>query len=91
MMSWIANIINHFHVSWTKAKINLPSLQHMCLLPHVNHVCDTDATAIYSLFQTCYTITYFHDMTAILVDYPPWDKYTLKIQIHFWDMNVKLW
>ena len=32
----------------------------------------------YSLFLTCYTITYFHGMTAILVDYPQWDKCILK-------------
>ena len=40
----------------------------MYLLPHVNHVCDTDAIAVYSLFLTCYTITYFHGITVILVD-----------------------
>ena len=50
----------------------------MYLFPHVNHVCDTDATAVYS-FLTCYTIPYFQDTTAILVDYPQWDKCTLKL------------
>ena len=50
----------------------------MYLLPHINHVCYTDATAIYFLFLTYHTITCFHSTTAIVVDYPQWDKYTLK-------------
>ena len=50
----------------------------MYLLPHINHVCYTDATAINSWFLTYYNIAYFHDTTAILVDYPQWDKCTFK-------------
>ena len=49
----------------------------MYLLLHANHVCDMDATTVYSLFRTYYTIAYFHVTTAILVDCIQWGKCTL--------------
>ena len=49
----------------------------MYLLLHANHVCDIDATTVYSLFRTYYTIAYLHVTTAILVDYIQWGKCTL--------------
>ena len=50
----------------------------MYLLLHANHVCDIDATTVYSLFRT---IAYFHVMTAILVDCIQWGKYTLRLRV----------
>ena len=44
----------------------------MYLLPHANHAFDIDATIVYSLFQTYYTIAYSHVTTAILVDCTQW-------------------
>ena len=49
----------------------------MYLLPQANHACDIDATTVYSLFLTYYTIAYSHVTTAILVDYTQWGKCTL--------------
>ena len=51
----------------------------MYLLLQVSHVCDIDATTVYSLFLTYYTIAYLHVTTAMLVDCTQWGKCTLNI------------